>query len=230
MPIVGNLSEFPLPEVLILIGLRTGRLRLLDVPEFGILDLDLSNGEVQAMHIGAHRFTETQNMLDKLGTIVQAQRGMFEFSLTQVSLAIRPRSLTIHDLVMKLVCHVDEQTAQQQMAPLSEQRHRLVLPQPEIWIDPELNQFFLDARPLLAAGMRLDEIARHLQMETGLVHKKLTHLRLLGLIESASGETSIRAEEEAEQREQMAHRNDALLRVTRMTDHIRKLTTRLPAA
>ena len=33
MPIVGNLSEFPLPEVLILIGLRTGRLRLLDVPE-----------------------------------------------------------------------------------------------------------------------------------------------------------------------------------------------------
>jgi hypothetical protein len=230
MPIVGNLSEFPLPEVLILIGLRTGRLRLLDVPEFGILDIDISNGEVQAMHIGANRFTDTQNMLDKLGAVVQAQRGMFEFSLTQVSLAIRPQSLTIHDLVMKLVCHVDEQTAQQQLAPAAEQRHRLVIPQPEIWMDPELNQFFQAARSLLAVGMRLDEISQHLHMETGLVYKNLTHLRSLGLIEPASGETALHAEEEAEQREQMARRNDAFLRVTRMTDHIRKLTSRLPAA
>jgi hypothetical protein len=229
MPIVGNLSEFPLPEVLILIGLRTGRLRLLDVPEFGVLDIDISNGEVHAMHIGSHRFTETRNMLDKLGAIVQTERGMFEFRVTQISLVVRPQSLTIHDLVMKLVCHVDEQMAQQQLVPAAEQRHKLVIPQPEIWVDPELNQFFHAARSLLTAGATLDVLARQLQMEPGLVHTHLIHLRLLGLIDLSYGETAIR-EKEVERREEVARKNDALLRVVHMTDKIRKLTTKLPAA
>jgi len=230
MPIVGNLSEFPLPEVLILIGLRTGRLRLLDIPEFGVLDIDISNGEVQAMHIGADRFTETLNMLDKLGAIVQAGSGMFEFRMTQVSLVVRAHSLTVHDLVMKLVCYVDEQTARLQMAPAANQRHRLVVPQPEIWVDPELNQFFHAARPFLTTGVTLADLAQQLQMEPRLVHKNLTHLRSLGLIDLNYGETSVRKEEEAERREEAARKKNALLRVTRMTDTIRKLSTRLPAA
>jgi len=69
MPILGDLSEFPLPEVLLLIGVRTGRLRLLDVPEFGIMDVDFSNGEVQSMHMGKKNFHRSERLAD------QAQYG-----------------------------------------------------------------------------------------------------------------------------------------------------------
>jgi hypothetical protein len=161
---------------------------------------------------------------------VQSERGIFEFRLTQVSLVVRLQSLTVHDLVMKLVCHVDEQTARQQLAPAAEQIHRLVVPQPEIWVDPELNQFFHAARSLLVAGATLADLAQQLQMEPELVHKNLTHLRLLGLIDLNYGETPIRAEEEAKRREDVARKGNALLRVTRMTANIRKLSSRLPAA
>ena len=159
MPIVGNLSEFPLPEVLLLIGQRTGRLRLLDVPEFGVLDLDISNGAVQAMRVGADTITETRKMLDKLGAIVQSQCGMFEFRLVPVSVMVHLQALTIHDLAMKLVCYVDEQAAKLRQDATRE-CHRLVIPQPEIWMEPELNQFFQAAIPLLSLGAPLEALAQ----------------------------------------------------------------------
>ena len=76
MPILGNLSEFPLPEVLLLIGARTGRLRLLDVPEFGILGVDVFNGEVHSIPIWQQNYlTEVADLIEKLSAVVQATGG-----------------------------------------------------------------------------------------------------------------------------------------------------------
>jgi hypothetical protein len=219
MPIVGNLSEFPLPEVLLLIGIRTGRLRLLDVPEFGVLDIDISSGEVQTMHIGGETFSDTRKMLDKLSAIVQAQSGMFEFRLAPVSLAPRTNALSIHDLAIQLVCHVDEQTAKQSVAPAIEQRHRLVIPQPEIWVEPELNQFFQDALTLLTSGVSQDELAHKLGIDPGLVYKHLTHLRLLGLTELLEGEAAVAPKEEPIRGEEITNKSSDLLRKTAALQH-----------
>jgi hypothetical protein len=231
MPIVGNLSEFPLPEVLLLVGQRTGRLRLLDVPAFGVLDLDISEGAVQTMHIGVSIITETQKMLDNLGAIVEAQTGMFEFKLVPISVIAHQPTLTIHDLAMQLVCHVGERAARQLMVPSSEQGYQLVLPQPNIWVEPELNQFFLAAHRLLTAGVNVDELARGLQMEPKLVRKSLTHLRLLGLIKAIDCETSVGVgQKEPKRRDGLAQKTSAFIHVARMTDRIRKLSSKLPAA
>ncbi len=225
MPIVGNLSEFPLPEVLLLIGIRTGRLRLLDVPEFGVLDIDISEGEVQNMHMGASTFNEAGKMLDKLSAIVQSQSGMFEFRLTPVSLVPRAQALSIHDLAIKLVCHVDEQTAQQLVDLTVEQRHRLIIPQPEIWVEPELNQFFQDALPLLTAGVSQDDVARHLGMDPGLVYKHLTHLRLLGLTELLAGKATVQEVEEVKPPQDMLHKSTVFIRAAQIKERIRQLSS-----
>ncbi len=232
MPIVGNLSEFPLPEVLLLIGVRTGRLRLLDVPEFGVLDLDISRGEVQTMHIGGQIITEIGKMLDKLSAIVQTQGGMFEFRLAPVSLAPRTQALSIHDLAIQLVCHVDEQAAQQSEAPALEQRHRLVIPQPEIWVEPELNQFFQDALTHLTSGASQDDLAEKLGIDPGLVYKHLTHLRLLGLTEILEAEakappqeTAVETTERLQKNTAMLHKSTVFLRSEYIKDRIRKLSS-----
>jgi hypothetical protein len=225
MPIVGNLSEFPLPEVLLLIGIRTGRLRLLDVPEFGVLDIDISEGEVQNMHIGGDAFNEAGKMLDKLSAIMQAQGGMFEFRLTPVSLVPCEKSLSIHDLAIKLVCHVDEQTARQLLEPAVEQRHKLVIPQPEIWVEPNLNQFFQDARSLLMTGVSQYDLAQRLGMDPGLVYKHLTHLRLLGLTELLDGEAPVQAGENTTPHEDAFHKSTVFLRTAHIKERLRKLST-----
>ena len=225
MPIVGNLSEFPLPEVLLLIGQRTGRLRLLDVPEFGILEIDVSNGAVQVMRAGATLVNETQQMLEKLGVILQARTGMFDFQLIPVSLMANPQPLTIHDLAMRLVCHVDEQAALDRKTPIGDQCHQLIVYRPAIWMEPELEQFFYLARPLLSVAPPMMELASIMEMDLAVVHENLSKLRLLGIIALVD---PARAQTEMEPQE-FADKTNAYFRVAQMTDEIRKLSTRLPA-
>ena len=113
MPLVGNLTEFPLPEVLLLIGSRTGRLRLYDAPDIVSIEMDLSEGHAHGLHIGESFLTETSQIVAELSFLIETGEGMFEF-LAQPIVSVRhDRSLPINELVMLLVLHVDEKLAKQ---------------------------------------------------------------------------------------------------------------------
>src|SRR5271169_6325962 len=114
MPIVGNLSEFPLPEVLLLIGSRTGCLRLYDGHEFADVEMDLSEGQAHALRIEEARVTEPKQMVAELSFIIETGSGMFEFSSQPVVSVKRDNPLPISSLVMSLVVHVDERLAKRQ--------------------------------------------------------------------------------------------------------------------
>jgi hypothetical protein len=226
MPILGNLSEFPLPEVLLLIGARTGRLRLLDVPEFGILEIDFFNGEVHSLHMGNRSLTEAVDMIEKLSAVIQAKGGMFEFRMHSVIPVSRPRPLTATQLVMSLVCHVDEQMARQQAVP----HHWYVLetPQPEIWIEPELHEFFVAAKPFLTKGAYRDDLAERLKLNPDVVHKNLTNLRLLGLIKLVDGASTVPLAG-IEMQEKVSRKSNDFLRASRAAGQIQRITGNLPS-
>jgi hypothetical protein len=225
MPILGNLSEFPLPEVLLLIGARTGRLRLLDVPEFGILEIDFFNGEVHSLHIGNRSLTEVTDLVEKLSAVVQAQGGMFEFKMHSVIPVHRLRPLTATQLVMSLVCHVDEQVARQQAVP--HHWYMLETPQPDIWIEPELHEFFLAAKPFLTTGAYRDDLAERLKRDPGVVHKNLTNLRLLGLIKLVDGAETVPLAG-VEVQEKISRKSNEYLRASRAAGQIQRITGKLP--
>jgi hypothetical protein len=229
MPILGNLSEFPLPEVLLLIGTRTGRLRLLDVPEFGMMEVDFSNGEVQALHLGGQTLTEAQEMVTKLSAVVQAQGGMFEFRLHPVSSVAREQPILVSHLVMSLVYDVDEQLHRQQKAMSPKHWYIIEDCAPDVWIEPELNDFFHHARPYLVPGIHLDELAQLMGLEVSLVHQNLTNLRLLGLIKQIDGETELPESDKVEVHEKVSRMSNDFLRAQRAANEIKKLTSRLPA-
>jgi hypothetical protein len=225
MPILGNLSEFPLPEVLLLIGARTGKLRLLDVPEFGMLEIDFFNGEVHSLHIGQRTLTEITDLIDKLSAVVQANGGMFEFKMHSIVPVPRPRPLTITQLVMSLVCHVDEQIARQQSAP----HHWYILetPEPEIWIEPELEQFFVATRAALTTGVYPNELAEKMNLDPAVVHKNLTNLRLLGLIKMIDGARTVPLTGVNVQ-EKVGRKSNEFLRASRAVGEIQRITGKLP--
>lgn len=225
MPILGNLSEFPLPEVLLLIGARTGRLRLLDVPEFGILEVDFFNGEVHSLHIGKQTLTEITDLIDKLSAVVQANGGMFEFKMHSVIPVPRPKPLTITQLVMSLVCHVDEQVARQQSEP--HHWYMLETPQPEIWIEPELHEFFAAALPALTTGVYSEELADKLQLDPTGVHTNLTNLRLLGLIKMIDGAKTVPLSGVNVQ-EKVSRKTNDFLRASRVAGEIQRISGKLP--
>ena len=228
MPIVGNLSEFPLPEVLLLIGARTGRLRLLDVPEFGIMDIDFSEGKIQAMHMADNTFTESEDMVAKLSAVVEMQAGMFEFRLQPVVSVSRAQPLMVNQLVMTLVCYVDEKL--EQLRASSSVRHRFFLVEspPDIWIEPELNIFFIMARQFLTPpGIYLDDLAQQLGVDLAVVHQNLTNLKLLGFVMSIE-EDKIDQPIEVNLDKTISQKAGEFLRASRAVGELRRVTGRLP--
>jgi hypothetical protein len=229
MPILGNLSEFPLPEVLLLIGARTGRLRLLDVPEFGIMDIDFSNGEVQAMHMGGKTFTVGEDMIAKLSSVVQSQAGMFEFRLHPVTSIAREKALLVNHLVMSLVYHVDEQLLLERKAMSPKHRYALEDSPPEVWIEPELNVFFDQARPHLAVGICVDELSERMGFDVSHTHQNLTNLRLLGLIRLVEASEVPVAPTKIEVEDKVSRMSNDFRRAQRAASEINKITSCLPA-
>ena len=225
MPILGNLSEFPLPEVLLLIGSRTGRLRLLDVPEFGMIEIDFFNGEVHSLYIGNKTLTEIADLVEKLSAVVQVNDGMFEFKMHSVIPVPRPSPLTITQLVMSLVCYVDEQVAREQAAP--QNWYMMEVPEPEIWIEPELHEFLAVARPALKSGAYRDELAEKLKMDPAVVHKNLTNLRLLGYVKMIDGVETVPLNGVTVQ-EHVSRKTSEYLRASRAAGELQRISGRLP--
>jgi len=182
MPLVGNLSEFPLPEVLLLIGTRTGRLRIYDLPEFAPVEMDLSEGEAHGLHIGDYFLTEPSEIVAELSFMVEAGDGMFEFSAQPVASVQRNEPLPIHEFVMLLVLHVDEKLAKQRAILAPQLFYMLETPPPKTSIDPGLNLFYQQSRQLLAGGVRFEDLADYLGLEEEVVRLNLDNLHQLGFV------------------------------------------------
>ena len=198
MPILGNLSEYPLPEVLIMIGCRTGTLRLYDVPEFGLLDIDFADGELQAMKLGKQTITDTDVVVAKLSEIVQSREGMFEYRMHPVSLVERSEPVLINRLVIAVVYYVDEQLRKR--TSLSPEHWYMLEPiQSEIWMDPELEAFLKEAEPYLVPGVHAEELAQWLKLDLAKTLENLTSLLQLGLIKEVDNAEHARAEALLEQ-------------------------------
>jgi hypothetical protein len=192
MPLVGNLSEFPLPEVLLLIGSRTGRLRIYDIPELAAVGMDVSEGLAHGLHIDDDFLTEPSQMIAELSFMVETGEGMFEFSAQPVVSVPRDEPLSISELVMLLVLHVDEKLAKQRALLAPQLFYMLETPRPETEIDPGLNLFYQQSRQLLAGGVRSEDLAEYLGLNQEMVRLNLDSLHQLGfvkLLETSDVET-----------------------------------------
>jgi hypothetical protein len=182
MSLVGNLSEFPLPEVLLLIGGRTGRLRIYDVPDLSSVEIDLSNSQAHGLHIGDYFLTERSQIVAELSFMVETGEGMFEFSAQPIVSVPRDEPLPISELVMLLVLHVDEKLAKQRALLAPQLFYMLEIPPPEMEIDPDLNLFYQQSRQLLAGGVRAEDLADYLGFEQDMVRLNLDNLHQLGFV------------------------------------------------
>jgi hypothetical protein len=190
MPLVGHFSEFPLPEVLLLIGSRTGRLRLYDALEYHPMELDLSEGRAHGLHVGDNFLTSPAQVIAELSFAVETGEGAFEFTPQPIVSVTHP--LPIGELVMQLVLRVDEKQAKHR-AVLGPELFYILEPQEPIAdLSPELYLFFSQSRHLLAGGVRVEDLAEYLGQEEETVKLHLYDLHQFGfvkLVETTDVET-----------------------------------------
>ncbi len=108
MPVIGTLSEFPLPEVIHLIGQRKGNLRLVDIPGLEPIELELFRGNLCFLQVGSRLLSDSQEIAKQLSAVIQATNGIFEFSENLGETPQGSLQLPIINLVMDVVRMVDE--------------------------------------------------------------------------------------------------------------------------
>jgi hypothetical protein len=174
-------------------------------------------------------YTEAEEMIEKLSAVVQAQGGMFEFRIQTVAPVPRQRPLMTNQLVMALVCHVDEQMAREQEMVPSHYWYTLEMPEPDIWIEPELDSFFQATRQFLASGMHADELAQRLNLDISVVQRNLTNLRLLGVVKMVDGVKTVPLEDmEVSVEEEVSRKSNNFIRASRAASEIVRISGKLP--
>jgi hypothetical protein len=192
MPLVGDLCEFPLPEVLLLIGSRTGRLRLFDAPGIVPMTIDLSAAHAHGLHIEDNFLTDTRQIVAELSFLIETGEGMFEFTSQPVIAVKNDQPLPISELVMLLVLHVDEKLAKQNAVLAPQLFYILETPLPDADLEPGLNLFLQQSKQLLAGGVRSEDLAEYLGLGEEMVRLnlyQLHQLNFLKLIETTDVET-----------------------------------------
>lgn len=182
MPLTGSLTEFPLPEVLLLIGGRTGRLRLCDSEEFVPMEIDLSEGHAHGLHISGTQLTEPEQIVAELSYAIETGSGLFEFTLAPIVSVKREQPLPINELVMQLVLRVDEKLAKHRAVLAPELFYVLVAPMPSSDLKGDLKRFFIQSRQLLSGGVRSQDLSDYLGIEDEVTRLHLYHLHQLGVV------------------------------------------------
>ncbi len=221
MPLIGNLSEFPLPEVMLLIGSRTGQLRLYDAAEFHPMQIDVSQGQAHGLHIEGNFLTDRAEIIAQLSFMVESGEGMFEFSAQPIITVERAEPLAISELVMLLVLHVDEKLARQRALLARQLFYMLETMQPDLEGNSQLNLFYLQSRQLLAGGVRAEDLAEYLGLEEELVRASLEGLRQLGVVKPMET-TDVQTLREAMVHHEISQKNTEFQLAVEASDLIRR--------
>jgi len=178
----GNLKDFPIPEVMLFIGKRIGRLRLYDLSNSADVEFDLADGRAHALHIAGSTLFDPSEMVTLLSVIVESGEGKFEFNDRPIKKRQQEQSIELNHLVMSLVVHLDVRLAAKRAEFSPDDFYILVDPAPEITIDRSLQFFYDQTQELLKEGAQASRLAEDLALDPDLVVLHLIYLRQLGFV------------------------------------------------
>jgi hypothetical protein len=192
MGLVGKLADFPLPEILLLIGTRTGRLQLFEVPDFDTMELELSEGCAHSLCLGDVCLDEDKEIVTQLSLVVSKGAGNFQFYPEPDINIRREHPLPINNLVILMVMYVDEVLTRRCDPQGEEALYQLQTPEPNSDIDPNLGAFLKSCKHLLINGASAEDVAANLGLKTEDVRLNLAYLRQLGFVQFLDSTVSVK--------------------------------------
>jgi hypothetical protein len=182
--IFGNLTEFPLVEVLAMLEGRTGMLRFTQIGMHTTLDLHLENGQLRGLTVDARRVSQSFEARSYLMELVGQRQGEFAFERKRLEELHCDFSLSARGVVMQGAVYSDEI-----------EQYRSYLPEPATvftvaadttgWLEDELKVFWERAGFLLSRHASAQDIALELRLDLPWVQLALYKLRVAGVIRPA---------------------------------------------
>jgi hypothetical protein len=181
MAIFGDLADLPFAEIFNIVGRRTGKLVLWDLPGQTYFEIHLQDGALRGLRVGLEPVEDPFRVRARLSTLLEETSGRFEFRLARPEELFGSLALSIPGLLMSMAAAVDEIGAYRHRFPHPGTRFRCLAGE-KIRLDQELFVFLQRATPWLEAGASAEELARFLGVGLDQVQLHLYKLRAVGQI------------------------------------------------
>ncbi len=185
MAIVGDLMDLPIPEVLNMLGRRTGKLELRDIPNLELLTLYLDEGFLRGFFAGEQEVQDGLAVRDRLLTVMESPLGTFAFRPTLPHQLHGGLNTPITRLLGILASAVDESGAYRDYF-IGPETHFKMMAAPNLWLDTSLFVFLEGAKAFLERGISARDLSRSLHLELAQVQNYLFKLRSVGKIAPVS--------------------------------------------
>ena len=187
MPVTGDISELPLPELLNMMRHRSGKLSLLQTQQISEMQLHFTPGYLCGFMADKYIIKSESQVVDKLVSVTAAPMGKFVFTPAHASSLMGSVRIGVDRLALIIVSQVDEISVNKQDLPAP---HRIFRLQPTADVKPgfeeqNLAEFFHDSVNLLKCGISAEKLASIERISTEQVQLYLYKLSILGLVAPA---------------------------------------------
>lgn len=179
MAIFGDLSDMSTPEVLTILGQRTGKL-LFDLPGESHYELHLCEATLRSLQVnGTTLQSELPVVFYHLAVLNRAREGRFEFVQTSLGALEYQLNLPRQELLAR--DDGGDEALERTSIPDKQTRFRLQ-PNPNQSVPENLQLFLQQSRELLVRGSSAEEVAQALGMSAMRAQIYFQRLRVLGLL------------------------------------------------
>lgn len=190
MAIIGDLSEFTLPEVFNMVGHFSGKMRFLGTPTGELLELHLMRGSLTALQVNQEPLQDILQVQDQLAALVNSNSGIFEFHRAAEDALDFDFSISIVTILMRLACASDEIAANTSRFP-DPAMVFVMADKPGSSLDEDLFLFLKHCRQMLENGSNAQQISVSARLSVPRVQLSLFKLGELGVVKEWQPETEV---------------------------------------
>ena len=186
MPVTGDITDLPLPDLLDMMRHRSGKLSLLQTQQISEMQLHFTKGYLCGFMADKHVVKSESQVVDKLVSVTATPMGRFVFTPAHASSLMSSVRIQVDRLALIIVSQVDEISVNKQDLPAPHRIFRLQPIEHAIQFEEQnLAEFYQTAVNLLKCGISAEKLASIERISTGQVQLYLYKLSILGLIAPA---------------------------------------------
>ncbi len=183
MPVTGDITDLPLPDLLDMMRHRSGRLSLLQTQQVSEMQMHFTKGYLCGFMADKHIIKSESQVVDKLVSVTANPLGHFRFVPAHASSLMNSVRIQVDRLALIIVSQVDEISVNRQDLPAPHRIFRLQpLETPVEFEEQNLAEFYHGAVNLLKCGISAEKLASIERISTDQVQLYLYKLSILGLV------------------------------------------------
>ncbi len=186
MPVSGDITDLPLPDLLDMMRHRSGKLSLLQTQQVSEMQLHFTKGYLCGFMADKHVIKSDSQVVDKLVSVTANPMGRFVFTPAHATSLMSSVRIQVDRLALIIVSQVDEISVNKQALPAPHRIFRLQPMDGAIQFEEQnLAEFFQSAVNLLKCGISAEKLASIERISTEQVQLYLYKLSILGLVAPA---------------------------------------------